>query len=261
MFGIDSHQTLPNAISMSYAAWDDYMAHIWYNLLYFFDLKLDGVIIEVAPGGSTKIAQALEKMVFRGDVHLIEPQAALGRDIYHRYQQILPKATIHLHQNTLQEVIGQLPKRVDALVSNHALDDMLLAETHYTTPDLFHWAARGDEQSIVPYQQIWGQLKNNPQELQRCINNIINLWTSTIHDVQPKNVLLSQYSSFHMALHQLDDLNHEAWKMLQSLQQIYAHHCLPPPIIQTILNSMKHYNNPHIGFNILNAKHWLGAVI
>ena len=60
-----------------------------------------------------------------------------------------------------------------ALVSNHALDDMLLAETHYTTPDLFNWAARGDEQSIVPYQQIWGELKNNPQELQRCINNII----------------------------------------------------------------------------------------
>ena len=258
MFGIPSDETLETtSIDTNYKAWDAHLAHIWYNLLHYCTIQANSTIIEVAPGKSTKIAEALEKIVFRGDIYLIEPHKDLGQAVYHLYQERLPQATIYLYQCPLKDALTQLPKQADALLSNHSLDDMLLAETIYTREDLFDWAARGNEQSIAPYQHVWQQLKNAPEELSRCIKSVQDLWCSTIERLEPKKVLLSQYASYHMALHDLDDLNHQASAILHRLQQIYASRSVSQPIIQTILNSMKHYDHPHIGLNVLDSKNWL----
>ncbi|GEM_PF-3465573 len=256
MFGMFSDDSIHD-ITANYQAWDAYIGQIWSNLFTLCHLKSDDVIIEIAPGSSSKMASALEKISFCGELHLIEPDNQLAQKLILEYKKHIPDATLHLHTDSLQNSYHKLPIKANALVSNHSIDDILLAETKYATPSLFQWAQRQKEQPIRPYQVIWDKLIHDPDEYNRCTKEIYHLWIKTIDHLQPNCCILSQYPSYHMAQHQLHALNKEASAILLKLKQHYFKFCIQQSNVQAVLNGIKNYNDPFIGNHILNAEHWL----
>ncbi len=259
MFGLDSSQNLPDKIYTDPVAWDEYMAHLWYNLLFFCDIQKKSTVIEVGPGASTKIARALTKISFAGTVHIVEPHPILGQRISADYQSLLPKATIYLHSNTLDNVINKLPKSPHAIVANHTLDDMMLLYSRYASLGDFNWACRENtyDADTIQFKLAWENLKQDADELHRCQQQVFSVWENTMRTVKPHCFLINQYPSYFLSHNGFQDLEQYASQILEKLKQKYHATTVSHQSIQAVLNSMKHYNNAQIGLNILNAENWL----
>lgn len=259
-FGVDSSQDdLPEKIYNDPVAWDEYMAHLWYNLLFFCDLQEKSTIIEVGPGASTKIARALTKISFSGTVYIVEPHPILGEKIYAAYQSLLPKATIYHHSTTLSDVIHKLPKSPHAIIASHALDDMMLLSSRYASLRDFDWACFGPTYpaDTIQFESTWEKLKQDDDELERCKQHVLRTWEKTVQTIQPRYFLLSQYPSYFLSQHGFQTFEQHARDILEQLKQNYHNITVPQQTLQAILNSMKHYNNTQLYSNILNAENWL----
>lgn len=259
MFGINSNEPLPEEVNESYAAWDSYMAHVWYSLLYFFGIKSNSTIIEIAPGSSNKLSLALAKIPFTGRLYIVEPNEKLAGILSSKYAELLPKANIAIIQDTLENSLNRLPQSADALISNHPLDDMLLAMDidNISSSHLFSWAYDQLPNKTQTISDKWDQFISNPKKLDYGREYVFNVWDNALCKLEPDLLLLSQYPSFTLNNANLFELNTISSGILEKLREKHAHHSYSITIIQTILNSMKNYNHEHIGHNILNAHNWL----
>ena len=105
LYGKSSCALIPDLFESTTWAWEDYVADIWKTLLIHRRLNLKQTIIEVAPGCSSKIGRALEKISFEGVYYLVDPLQESLDILYKDYKQRLPKASLHLVCNTLQEAL------------------------------------------------------------------------------------------------------------------------------------------------------------
>lgn len=259
MFGINSGEPVPHEMHTNYEAWDAYMGHLWYNLLFFANLKKSGVVIEVAPGSSCKIAQALAKVNFSGTLYVIEPQVKIAKIIRENYKNWLPNATIFVIEELLENALDKLPYHADTLVSNHPLDDMLLSAhlAQSEINELFDWASDMPSATFDSTISTWSKIRNDPEQLAANINHTYETWQTVLERLKPQTVILSQYPSFMMESMNLNQLNQYAWKLLQRLRDNNKNHLVSDQFVQAILNSHKNYNDEHFGLEILNAKNWL----
>ncbi len=259
MFGINSGESIPQEILNSYEGWDTYMGHLWYHLLYFCNLKKSDIIIEVAPGSSNKIAQALAKINFSGTLYVVEPHAKIVNVINDSYKKWLPQANIIILNELLEHSLNKLPCNADFIISNHPLDDMLLSAnlTSAELNELFDWAADMPSATFDSTINVWNRLNNNSEQLIANREHVLKTWHAGITDLKPKTVILSQYPSFMMESKGLNQLNRWGWHLLQQLREAYQKQIISEQLVQTILNSLKNYNDPHFGLEILNAQYWL----
>lgn len=256
-FGYDSKQSLPIEIEQSYHAWDEYMSGVWYRLINSLGIHSKGCLIEIAPGSSIKIGMALNQMSFSGQLYLIEPHPALGQFILKMYQSILPLANIILISETLEDSLLTLPLNPDAILSNHPLDDMLLAANAFKKSKLFDSWANNKNPTPCVIRQEWKKLSSNPTELMSSMEAVISIWKEVNNQLKPNWLLMSQYPSYTLEHENLTDLNQHAAILLDKLRDYYNPLCVSTQVVQKILNSMTHYNHEHIGNYVLNAAYWL----
>jgi len=257
MYGINSKQPLPEEIITSYQAWEHYMAHLWYLLLHYCEVPQDGIIVEIGPGCSTKIAEALGKTFFRGTFYIIEPNRKLATLIAQRCEKILPGSHIEVISLPLHSAFSKLPKQPHCLVANHVFDDMLLTQSVHDKDlfDVSNWAL-DPLHSIGDTKKIWKAMSQDARGLESAISRLAMIWQETIDSLCPKFTLLSQYNSYTLATHGLDDLNIAAKLPFKQLVHHYASLTLCSDTIQSLLNSCKHYQNAQIGQEVLNAENW-----
>lgn len=259
MFGFNSNEPLPNEIISSYAAWDEYMAFVWHKLLALFSIHPDSTIVEVAPGSSNKISNALAKNVFYGDLFVVEPHKQLAEMTRYHYTCLLPRAKIHIIEERLLSALDQLPTSVDALIANHPIDDMILAHSlsNENSQQTFSWACESRVSNTNHVMQQWLMLASEPKKLQQSCDSVYEAWLHTIERLNPKLVIISQYPGYTLAKAGLHDMNSVALAVLDRIKEKFSTKLVNNNIIQPILNEMKHYNHEHIGRNVLNAENWL----
>jgi hypothetical protein len=135
--------------------------------------------MEVAPGWEPKIGTALAVVRFVGTLVLVEPDRNAAAAIQEIYRRILPKARVTLATKQLQHLrVGiDIPTSIDALVANHAFDDMVMSCI------LGHTSCPRDE----PYPAL------TPDDYSRGTKATVLEWQRAIETVAPASLIVSQY--------------------------------------------------------------------
>lgn len=259
MFGKSTNEQISEELLTTYKAWDHYVAALWTSLFTHSMLSKKGVIAEVGPGSSPKIAYALQKIDFSGDIYLIEPYPSALELITNKYRELLPHAQIHPLNCLLSESIELLPHNLDCIIAHHCLDDMMMAidGSPQLFEQLFSWVNQ-DKLEIHPdFAAHWQQLHNNPVRLNHILNEILNQWILCIKHIQPKILMMSQYPSLVLETKTMSSLNRCAQELLQQIKQNFREQQVSDSAIQALLNQHNNYNFALIGNEVLNASNWL----
>ncbi len=259
MFGITTHKQLPDEYLNSYSHWDTCMATVWAALLLEYQLAPNMTVIEIAPGTSTKIGLALQKCLFQGKLYLVEPSEKSLSILYNRYKSILPNTEIYPIPHTLLNSIDYLPKNSDFILSNHPLDDMLIANqwANSNQSSLFDWALSPSGEISALFLEQWLSWTSDLSQLYFAKRDVIRQWQQFFLQVKSSVTLISQYPSITLQKNQLQDLNEHASDILNGLKNSNP---VPYQQIQSILNQLENYNNKHIATEVLNAKNWFVAI-
>lgn len=169
------------------------VSQLWYELLRTAKIPLNGTIVEVAPGFKSKVGRALAELDFSGDYHLIEPNRSALEHSVQEYQRILPRATIHGHQKCLQEIeIGRdIPQQADALLANHALDDLVLAIG--TPPEECEefFSMNSGLERITRTRELWEAI--NQKDVMKYVSETVKTVLSFLSQSRPQLAILSHY--------------------------------------------------------------------
>jgi hypothetical protein len=259
MFGITTHQQIPDELLYCYASWDAYMATIWAALLNTYQLTSKMTAIEVAPGTSTKIGLALQKCHFQGKLYLVEPSGQSLSVVHQLYQSILPDADIYPIQQTLINSINHLPQRPDFILSNHPLDDMLLCsqENDLSQSTLFDWALTPSGEISPIFFAQWLKLSVDLNRIDAAKKAVIQQWQQIFLQIKPALTMISQYPSIALSKNKMQALNEYASDILNALKRSRP---LDNIHVQSVLNQIENYNDQHIATVLLNANNWLVRV-
>ena len=261
MYGITTDETLSHELLNTYQGWDNYVAHLWYCFFNYCELKPDDTVVEVGPGSSIKIALALKKMDFHGELYIVEPFDEALQLIESQYKKHLPHATIHPIKKTLSQSLADLPQQPTFLVAHHVLDDMIMASdlANENLSSLFSWI-KGDELKVKQnFSEHWQALQANSKQLDRIKSNILKQWQDIFSALSPKVAIMSQYPSLVLNDHGMSELNSAGQELLSNIKMDLSHCLENKNNVQTLLNANKNYNFPLIGNEVLNAKNWLLA--
>jgi hypothetical protein len=174
--------------------WDKYIGLIWANIFIKCDLPLDGVVVEIAPGTASKVGRGLEAIGFRGTLYVIEPEKLCLDIITKKYRKKIGCTVIPL-QETLESAIPKLPK-VDAIVANHPLDDMILGNS-LNSKDFVDYFGEKFGTSIEKTKFLWGKLEENQKLLEKLKKEIVQQFANLIGKTSPGFLAISQYKSYY----------------------------------------------------------------
>lgn len=259
LFGLSTSEAMPQSYLFSREAWDGYMGQVWASFLAPMALSPQDAVIEVAAGGSTKIARALKEIEFKGTLYLVDPATQTLTNIIKMYRDLLPGVNIIGVPQTLLAASPKLPRDIAALVSNHPFDDMILAHASDVKDldILFNWSSH-DQDSFLPLlKKTWDMLLSDIVRLEEAKQKTVWDWAEALQTLRPRLCVLSQYPSSALAQSGMQTLNLHARDVFEKLDRLNVDQSASKPVLQEVLNRHKNYNNAHIGEHILNAKNWL----
>jgi len=201
--------------------WDKYLGFIWANIFIKCNLPKNGIVVEIAPGVAEKVGRGLEAFGFKGTLYIVEPEEFTLNEITKKYKEHIPGCTVIPIQKTLEECPAFIPEKVDAIIANHPLDDMILGNSlqQEQFKDYF-----GDKfgTSIEKTKLFWNKLEAEKEYLEKLKKDIISSWQNLIKHSQPSFVALSQYKSYYFAKNKIFAPDKNALDILKRLRTIYA---------------------------------------
>ena len=75
-----------------------------------------------------KIAYALKEINFRGNLYVIDTNTEVLEYVKEKYKMIIPEAKIICINKNFEDAFNDVPNEFDLLLSNHCIDDMIIAE-------------------------------------------------------------------------------------------------------------------------------------
>ncbi|HII71965.1 TPA: hypothetical protein HA265_04390 [Candidatus Woesearchaeota archaeon] len=209
------------------------VSELWYEILRTAEIPRDGTIIEFAPGFKSKVGRSLADYDFIGDYHLIEPNPKALEHSLAEYKRILPRATVYGHRKCLHELrIGKdIPRYADALLANHALDDMVLAMgTPREEVEEFFSKDSGSER-VMRTRELWGAMVQ--ADLERYASKTIKQIVSFLTRSCPQLTILSHYEGKTLTKNSIKAPNQIGSYVAQELQGIL--HARPEGLQRSML--------------------------
>ncbi len=197
--------------------WDKYVGSIWESI--FQDLSLDnnGKLVEIAPGKEEKVGYGLASYDFKGRLYLIEPDLVAMNIIYGKYKKLMQETTIIPVPYVLGETLSILPNKVDAIIANHPLDDMIMGKfIGKELPDFFEEKYNTSDCKSRPF---WEFIENSPEKLDKVKKEIVSEWTELIKKTNPSTVAISQYKSYFFESHGLLSPDKNALDILNGIRK------------------------------------------
>lgn len=183
------------------------------------NLPKDAILVEIAPGFKTKIGRALADYGFRGILHIVEANSHAGAQVIQRYKKLLPHARVIIHTKPMREAVNDLPNKVDLIMANHVLDDMVLYESlPRETSDKFFALNSGSER-INLTKKFWNNIP--APVLSQAKNTTISNWMYVISHIKSRAVILSQYKSQTLQQHKIYQPDKIGEDLLGSLKKYY----------------------------------------
>lgn len=196
--------------------WNRWLGCAWARMLRSQRLSPTGTVAEIGPGFTDKIARGLAALGFRGTVVLIEPNPAASTWAAARYRHLLPQAKLIVVQRPIPK--GRLPRShsVEALLSNHILDDLILNAALPSAISARIFARMQPGLSCSPlFIRRWRALLARAERLESLLAQVAADFTDYVAELQPRLVLLNQYPSWRHNLHGLDAIHTQALRLMR----------------------------------------------
>lgn len=173
---------------------EDCMGNIFSRIIKEEKQNLEEIynVVEFAPGFRYKIACALSKINFKGNLYIIDLNKNVLDYVYNRYKEILPDANIICLESNLKNSINKLPKKIDLFLSNHCIDDMIIGEFIDKNRN---FGFGNDECSKEFLLNEWNKLEENISELEKIKENVYNEISFFIDNTDIDFFIISQYKS------------------------------------------------------------------
>ena len=108
--------------------WEWYIGQIFSRLIEnVCKFKIKNAV-EIAPGFRYKIAYALKNINFKGTLYVIDTNKEVLEYVAEKYKAIIPNSKIVCINNNFEHSFADVPNEIDLLLSNHCIDDMIIAE-------------------------------------------------------------------------------------------------------------------------------------
>lgn len=221
------HDDLPQHLSMTASREDrtQFRAEHWLGVIREAGLSPESSILEIGPGESEKIGRALQMHNFRGTVYILEPSSLLGPRIADRYREILPHAEVRLLSLTVRELIEKkdMP-HIDAVLSNHPLDDLILGEVVQKN----EWdAVWGDTYSdpdaaMAQIRNKWRTLEDEPAFLLRVKDRVVSDLVALFSGINPSLFVIYQYPSTTLQIAGFEKPDQCAQEVMQNLREVLS---------------------------------------
>ncbi len=198
--------------------WSTSLGHAWAAMLRAHGLNPAGTVLEVGPGFGDKVARGLAALDFRGTAVLVEPNAEAARWAAERYRSLLPRAEVVVVRRPVPEWRPPRGLRVDALVSNHLLDDLILhaALPPRASAGVFSVMRPGAACSRA-FVRSWRGLLASPGPLEHVITRVAADFALYVAEVRPRLVLLNQYPSWRHDRRGLGPIYTQALRLMRLL--------------------------------------------
>lgn len=199
--------------------WNGLLGCAWTRLLRSQGLSPAGTVVEIGPGFTDKIARGLAALDFRGTVVLVESNELAGAWAFERYRCLLPEAEITLVRRPMPDAKIPFRRSVDALLSNHILDDLILNASlpPEVGTDIFARMQPGAPCSQM-FMRRWRELLVHAELLEELTAQVAEDFTSWVAEMQPRLVLLNQYPSWQHNLHGLNSIHMQALRLMQLIE-------------------------------------------
>lgn len=198
--------------------WQQHVGSVWASLLCNHSLNCSGTIIEIGPGFTDKIGCGLAKLQFRGKLYVVEPNELALQWVVHRYQTLLPTATIIAVNKPMQDACAILPRAVEAILMNHVLDDMLLyAGLAPAEQQSIFSQTRPGEPCLSQVKNTWQGLLSNPQYLSELKYIVLNDICSLVDHADARIIGMSQYKSWFLAENELKEADLKGNELLREM--------------------------------------------
>jgi hypothetical protein len=197
--------------------WTRQMGAVWAQLLAAQGVGKSAIIVELAPGVSPKVGCALETLGFRGRLHVVDASCVACRSMAGAYRRLLPDATIYPVVARLGSAIPSLPAECDALLMNHALDDLILGHSlsEGEFNEVFDWAVHPP--SVERVRQYWRRAARNGDTLARCAGGVHDDLIRIIERCQPRLIVIAEYRSWIHKTYKLDEPERHARMLARRL--------------------------------------------
>jgi hypothetical protein len=206
------------------STWNKDLGLAWANMFQSQQLDPTGTVLEIGPGFTDKIAFGLAAFGFRGRVILVDPSETARCWAVARYRQLLPQAEVISLRDPLPESTALKGESIDAVVSNHIFDDLLLnAVVPRTTSLRIFSAMHPDLPCSSLFLETWKHLLSEPTRLEMLVIRIADEILEYLDSVQPNLVVLNHYLSWRHSQCGLGAIHDYGLRTLRELHRQIGH--------------------------------------
>jgi hypothetical protein len=190
----------------------------WISWLQSNPVDHTGIIVEVGPGFTTKIARALLADGFRGTLFLVEPNESALAWSTRRYREMLTRCDVEPVNLPIAAASRALPHHVDALIMNHLLDDLVLrAAARPDRRDGLFAGMRAGAPCSTEVRRIWDRLAGDPIMFASVGERVVEDVCGFRSAVDPSVTFITQYVSWVHAHERLEFVDRLTAPLLQTL--------------------------------------------
>jgi hypothetical protein len=202
--------------------WKKYVGSIWENLFIAVGAQQKGIVVEIAPGGVNKIGYGLASIDFQGTIYIIEPNEKALSKIVAEYEKIMPKVEIIKLQKKLGEAIEFLPQKVNLVLANHPLDDIIVGKIidNAKFGSFFddHYEPNASPEKT---RDLWKAIVSDKKKMLEVQNSVVEEFKELFQKTNPDFVIISQYKSYFFQSNRIFEPDEKAYEVIKLLRRMY----------------------------------------
>lgn len=236
--------------------WEWYIGQLFAKLIEKVHKGNLKTVVELAPGFRYKVAFALKEFNFNGNIYVIDTNLEVLEYVKEKYSKILPEANIICINSTFINSFEMIPQEFDLFLSNHSIDDMIIAE--YMKKIYTNNLGNDDFKDIL--SKAWVDLGKDKEMIQTMINYVYLSFKKFFEEKKIETIIMSQYKSnlyFKDKFTEMDEITENCFNKIKKLIQMDNEN------INQILNFYpfgkddERYNGRYLLNNTQNAKNWI----
>lgn len=236
--------------------WEWYIGQLFAKLIEKVHKGNLKTVVELAPGFRYKVAFALKEFNFNGNIYVIDTNLEVLEYVKEKYSEILPEANIICINSTFENCFEMIPQEFDLFLSNHSIDDMIIAE--YMEKVYTNNLGNDDFKDIL--SKAWIELGKDKEMIETIINHVYASFKKFFEEKKIETIIMSQYKSnlyFKDKFTEMDEITENCFNKIKKLIQMDNEN------INQILNFYpfgkddERYNGRYLLDNTQNAKNWI----
>lgn len=234
--------------------WEWYVGQIFSRLIQNTHKSSIKDVVEIAPGFRYKIAYALKEVNFQGNLYIIDTNTNVLEYVNEKYKQTLPNADIICINKSFENAFKDIPNKFDLLLSNHCIDDMIIAEYMNNYNKNFK---SEDFKDILT--EAWIKLGKEPTKINEISDKVFYTFKEFFSEKTINTIIISQYKSnlyFKDKFKEMDEITEKCFNKVKGLV------IMDNEYINNILDFFpfgndERYSGKYLLDNTQNAKNWI----